>query len=223
LRNRNSRLSGRWSLVSHILEGLGEATPTQRQFALVQSLLDRYGIVSREVVSLENLSGGFTPLYPLLGSMEESGKVRRGYFVEGLSGAQFAWPGAIDQLRQPDETGSVIWGSSDPANPYGGLLPWPSNTGRPRRAVGCTVVLVNGELIFYLDKGMRKILTFPAAQNPTLLEQAARALRQLASRVKGRCLRIDEIDGAPASQSPICGLLKEQGFRDDYNGLMVLA
>lgn len=220
LRSRNSRLGGRWCLVSQVLQGLGQPAATQRLMARAQSLLDRYGLVSREVIQAENLTGGFSSLYPIFSSMEESGKVRRGYFVEGLSAAQFAWPGAVDQLRQEEGGESVLWAASDPANPYGNLLPWPACQGRPRRAVGCKVLLVQGELVLYFDRSLRKVLTFPAAQEEWLLEKACQLLPQLASQAKGRCLRLEEIDGQPATASPLTPKLLELGFRHDYTGLL---
>lgn len=233
-------LGGRWTLVRHMLEGFGSPNPTQRQHAYVQTLLDRYGLVCREIAQAEEVVGGFSTLYPLLRAMEESGKLRRGYFVEGLSAAQFAWPGAVDQLRQSREIEvpasdsweevvteskprAVVLAATDPANPYGALLSWPENAGRPRRAVGCRVVLVDGELVFYLEKGVRKLLTFPAAREASRAELAAAALTGLATRAKGKMLRLQEIDGQEAASHELARVLKEAGFRDDYTGLMVIA
>jgi ATP-dependent Lhr-like helicase len=99
-------------------------------------LLERYGVVSREAVAAEGLPGGFGPLYRVLKEMEEGGQVRRGHFVEGLSGAQFALPGAVERLRAERGTRPPIDGyteddvrilaAADPANPYGALLEWPA-------------------------------------------------------------------------------------------------
>lgn len=234
-------LGGRWTLVRHMLEGFAGVTPTQRQHALVQTLLDRYGIVSREAAQLEDLPGGFSVIYPLLKVMEEAGKLRRGYFVEGLSAAQFAWPGAVDQLRQVRDVAAanseepvwepepslnkpraVVLAATDPANPYGGLLSWPESPGRPRRAVGAKVVLADGQLVFFLETGGRKLVTFPAIQDAQLAGWASEALAALADRAKGKMLRIQEIDGVSASLHEAAHVLKEAGFRDDYTGLMII-
>ena len=224
-RLKTPRLGGRWALVRQLLQSGGEVTPTQRHYAWAQTLLDRYGVVSREVAQVETLPAGFQPIYQVLRAMEESGKIRRGYFVEGMSAGQFAWAGAIDQLRQsrtPGEPQVTILAATDPANPYGGLLPWPESEGRPRRAVGARVLLVDGQLAAYLEKGMRKLSTFAAMREECRGIRAAEALVALADQARGKCLRLQEIDGQPAMQSPLAGLLREAGFRDDYTGLMVL-
>ena len=226
-RLKTPRLGGRWALVRQLLQAGGEVTPTERQHAWAQTLLDRYGVVSREVGQVESLPGGFQPIYQVLRAMEEAGKIRRGYFVEGLSAAQFAWAGAIDQLRQvrrDDETSTatLVLAATDPANPYGSLLPWPESQGRPRRAVGARVVLVQGQAALYVEKGMRKVAAFTPMDDPQLGLLAARALAGLADQAKGKCLRLQEINGQSALHSPIAPLLREAGFRDDYNGLMML-
>jgi ATP-dependent Lhr-like helicase len=226
-KRKTPTLAGRWTLVRHLLEGLGEVSPTARQHAWVETLLDRYGVVSREVGNLESqLPGGFQGIYPLLRAMEESGKVRRGYFVEGLSGAQFALPGAIDQLRQAreleeDERGLVV-AATDPIQIYGGLVSWPECAGRPRRAVGARVVLAEGEAVLFLEKGLRKLFTFAKAEQAHLLQWGAEALLGLATLVKGKSLRLQEINGQNAQSSPWAQALREAGFRDDYTGLMAL-
>ena len=233
-RVKSPALGGRWALVSQLLQESSQVTATQRVHAWAQTLLDRYGVVSREVVQVEPLAGPFQPIYQVLRAMEESGKIRRGYFVEGLSAAQFAWAGAIDQLRQarkeepawddtPEEANrGVVLAATDPAQPYGGLLSWPESAGRPRRVAGAKVVLADGQLCLFLEKGMRKLSSFPSMENPQLAAWAGRALVKLADQVKGKSLRIQEIDGHGAQASPLAEGLRAQGFRDDYTGLMVL-
>jgi ATP-dependent Lhr-like helicase len=131
---------GRWSLVADLAAAdeptSASAAATARLLAQAQMLLERYGIVSREAVAAEGLPGGFGPLYRLFKQMEESGRVRRGHFVEGLSGAQFALPGAVERLRaaridEPPIDGFGdeqlrILSAADPANPYGALVDWPA-------------------------------------------------------------------------------------------------
>jgi ATP-dependent Lhr-like helicase len=153
--------------------------------------------------------------------MEEAGKVRRGYFVESLSAAQFASASAIDRLRSREEKEEKCWvlAANDPANPYGSLFPWPENGGRPRRAVGCRVILVGGRPVFFLDKGARRLLSFPAAQEESLRQEAIVALADLADGVKGKCLRLQEIDGHPANQSAWAAEFLARGFVAEFHEL----
>jgi ATP-dependent Lhr-like helicase len=222
--------SGRWSLVRELVAGAPSATESAHRRAL--QLLERHGVVSREVAAIEPLPGGFSAVYPILRAMEEAGKVRRGYFVEGLGGAQFAFPGAIDRLRgmrqrDDEDGGAVVLSAVDPANPYGWLLPWPvqehagdGNAG-PRRVAGARVVLVSGEIVLYLDKGARRLVTFPAAAQRERLIQAARALTAVASARRGKMLRIETIDGAPARRSPHAEALHAAEYFADPRGLVL--
>ncbi|MEO1016062.1 MAG: DEAD/DEAH box helicase, partial [Pseudomonadota bacterium] len=140
---------GRWSLVSGL--AAKEASPTRQAVARARLLLDRYGIVSRKAVQSEGLSGGFGPIYKVLRELEEQGRSRRGYFVDGLPGAQFAYAGAVDRLRdcrdEAEERDAVVktdnivtLSAMDPANPFGALVPWPdvrdSQRAKPRRVAG---------------------------------------------------------------------------------------
>src|SRR5207245_2362259 len=116
------------------------------------ALLRRYGVLTREPAVAEGIQGGFAALYPVLRAMEEAGKIRRGYFVDGLGGSQFALPGAVDRLRagrDPDARVLAI-SAADPANPYGVTIPWPESGGRLSRVAGAFVVLDSGELRLYL-------------------------------------------------------------------------
>ena len=151
---------GRWSLVGR---GTSPATPTQRLKALADQLLARHGVLTREAVLAEGITGGFSTLYPVLKAFEESGRVRRGYFVSGLGGSQFAQPGALDRLRALRETAAdpaapdaappaVVLAATDPANAYGAALPWPADV-KAMRAAGAHVVLVDGAMAGYLPRG----------------------------------------------------------------------
>ena len=225
-RGRNVPTAGRWSLVEHVL---GEApSPTVQAHACAVMLLERYGIVSRDVVSAEALPGGFGRVYGVLEEMETAGKARRGYFVEGLEGAQFGLPGAVDRLRSarraPDESAIVLLAATDPANPYGSLLPWPqtaATAGTPRRALGASVVLVDGEPVLYIDGRGKKVTTFPAVEDRVTSERAARALRTLAARARGRMLTVEMIDGEAARTSPHASMLERVGFAADHRGLTI--
>ena len=217
--------AGRWFLVSSLL--YGKPNDTERLMAWTQTLLERYGIVSREAAVCESIPGGFTPLYQTFKALEESGRVRRGYFVEGLSGAQFAWAQTVDRLRSdPDPNAAkepVVLSTVDPANPYGALLPWPSKTGRPRRASGTRIILVEGHPIFFIDKGGKKLISFPKAEEPDFLEAGLRGLDALTRSIRGKMLHLHELDGLPPMKSPLYSAFKAFGFRDDYHGLMYMA
>ena len=131
------KAQGRWSLVEADLP-LGDVTPTQRQHALATALLDRHGVLTREAVRGEGHPRGFAGVYPVLRAMEESGRCRRGYFVAGLGGAQFALPGAVDRLRadrRDSPKGALVLAATDPANVYGLSLPWPERPGAGSRPV----------------------------------------------------------------------------------------
>src|SRR5439155_10897813 len=148
-----------WSLVP--MGGTG----TDRWHALAVSLLERHGVVTRESVMGEGVPGGFAAIYPVLRAMEEAGKLRRGYFVEGLGAAQFALPGAVDRLRAertpPDGPSVHVLAAADPANPYGATLSWPSGK-RLQRAAGAYLVLVDGEPALYLERSHKGLITLPA-------------------------------------------------------------
>ena len=159
-------LQGRWSLVARELGSPGEgseaALATNAAVAAVSVLLERYGVLTRDAVRSESLPGGFASIYQVLKSLEEAGRIRRGYFVAGLGAAQFALPGAVDRLRsEVRDTGSRQVGgghrvhllaATDPANPYGSTLQWPVKG--PSRSVGAYVVLVDGRGCAYLERGL---------------------------------------------------------------------
>jgi ATP-dependent Lhr-like helicase len=221
---------GRWSLVSDLLS---ETPVTRRLLARAQMLLERYGLVSREVAQSEGLAGGFGALYPVLRQMEESGRVRRGYFVEGLSGAQFALAGAVERLRSArlDETPVEGWSeeevrvlaANDPANPFGALLTWPKPGGGagPKRVSGAWVVLVAGRPLLYLGAGGGQLLTFPASADGDegSLDLALGALGRV-PRVGRRRLLIRRIDGRQVTESPLRERLLRLGFEADYDALL---
>jgi ATP-dependent Lhr-like helicase len=187
--------------------------------------------VSRDCVAIEILPGGFGTTYKVLRAMEEAGRTRRGHFVEGLAGAQFAFPGAVDRLRAmrtaPDHPEVRVLSAIDPANAYGWILPWPTTSDdperAPRRVAGATVVLVDGEPVLYLDKSGRRLRTFEGKTDRALLALATRALDEVARRSRGKLLRIEEIDGAPARTSPHAEVLYAQGFTSDHRGLVLEA
>jgi ATP-dependent Lhr-like helicase len=228
---------GRWSLVATLVPGAPD--PTRRAVARASLLLDRYGIVSREAAVAEELPGGFGPLYKVLKEMEDTGRVRRGYFVEGLSGAQFSHPGAVDRLRsaRPDAEERdrpvsadeiVILAVVDPANPYGALLPWPDparpEQARPRRVPGAWVLLARGRPVLYVAPRGRRIVTFPTTirDEEGSLEAALAALRRLPRTGRRSLLVIERVDGVPAPESDLLAAFREAGYGPDYRGLIDL-
>ncbi|HYY53595.1 MAG TPA: DEAD/DEAH box helicase, partial [Myxococcales bacterium] len=169
--------SGRWSLVSDLLRPA--ASTTEHLHATAGTLLQRYGVLTREAALAENILGGFAALYPVLRAMEEAGKIRRGYFIDGLGGLQFALPGAVDRLRSSrDEPASIVaLAATDPASPYGTSIPWPEHQSRMARVAGAYVVLDGGELRLYLERGGRSLLTAGEVEPSHLQALAAIAAR----------------------------------------------
>jgi ATP-dependent Lhr-like helicase len=216
---------GRWSTLASVVG----ATPadTVRAHARALMLVERYGVVSREAAAAESLPGGFSSVSGVLRAMEESGKIRRGHFVDGLQGAQFAHAAAVDRLRAArDVSGDaagpavVTLSAIDPANPYGALLPWP--TEGARRVAGAKVVLAHGEPIFFVERGGKK-LRLLAALDDGLIEPALAALKRIAAARRHRQLRIEEVDGVPALHSPHARLLERGGFRVEPGALVLSA
>ncbi|MEW2352732.1 DEAD/DEAH box helicase [Spirillospora sp. NPDC029432] len=226
-----------------------ETAATLRSHALAEALLDRYGIVIRGAVAAERTPGGFAAVYPVLRAFEESGRCRRGYFVEGLGAAQFAIPGAVDRLRalqpapaappadpwetplpgEPARSGrrALVLAAADPANPYGAALPWPTREDevasghKPGRKAGALVVLIEGELVLYVERGGRTLLTWGAS--PDVLQPAVDALA-LAVRegALGR-LTVERADGEAITGSPLAAALESAGFHPTPKGLRLRA
>ncbi len=231
---RDVLAGGRWSRVEDLLVvGDDSPTATERSWALVQMLLERYGVVSREAALAEEIEGGFQRLYPVLQEMEDAGRVRRGYFVEGLSGRQFALAGAVDRLRSERESerseDAVVEAllTIDPANPWGALLPWPQRNAdqgaRPRRVAGSWLVCRGGEPMLYLESSGRSLLSFRQFADLVEARRADRvveALADVARRRRKRSLLIEKIDGLPAAESRWAGVLLENGFQREYRGLV---
>ena len=221
--------AGRWSLVAPLV-----ATPTERLHAQSLALLERHGVLTREAVASEGIDGGFAAVYPILRAMEDAGRIRRGYFVDGLGAAQFALAGALDRLRSsrepadPASGGAVhLLAAADPANPYGAALPWPrrgETDRRPlQRAAGAYVVLVDGIAALYLERGGATLQTLPAADDPEVGVAAARALAALVADGRTRELVIRKVDGADVAGSPFRERLLAAGFVAGYRGLALRA
>jgi ATP-dependent Lhr-like helicase len=237
---------GRWTLVPAAAdEGKKAAVKanTARAAAITQQLLARHGVLTREAVAAEVIPGGFGAVYPVLKALDESGRVRRGYFVAGLGATQFALPGALDLLRslrdpRTDEGPEVVvLSATDPANPYGAALPWPSSGAREQgrgatRTIGATVILVDGRLAGYLARGDRLLLTWLPDAEPdrtrtgkalasVLIDRARTGLRPGSDQGgdSPRGMLIEEIDGAPPDHHPLAPFLTKHGFIGGAMGL----
>jgi ATP-dependent Lhr-like helicase len=203
--------------------------------AIGELLLERYGIVTRETVLAEGIPGGFASVYGELANLETLGTARRGYFVEGLGGAQFAIPAAIERLRglRSDEpAGPMVLAATDPANPYGASLPWPKRDDdsgrRPARVPGAYVVTLDAEPALYVERGGRGLVPLREAQDASgeprpWLREALEALAEHVRRGRSGRLGIERFDGEQVVGSPVGALLIELGFRQGPRRLTLSA
>jgi ATP-dependent Lhr-like helicase len=229
--------AGAWSNL-----GAGDLD-TERRAAIARALLGRYGVVMRETAHAEGIAGGFAVVYDVLKTMEEQGRVRRGYFVEGRGGAQFALPGADERLRavrsevdgtSPASPGrgrnlpagaSVVLAATDPANAWGAVLEWPASSGeaRPQRAAGAVVVLHDGTLVGWMGRGENPLLTFLPDAEPERTSRAralADALASLVDRGLRPALLISTVDGQDAARSALAPIFVAARFSPSAQGLL---
>jgi len=233
-------VTGRWSLLPDRAGDADGAAATMRAHAQALTLLERHGVLTRGAVAAERVPGGFGAVYPVLRAMEETGQCRRGYFVAGLGAAQFALPGAVDRMRAlagdprpadpwapdaaPDPAErTVVLAAADPAQPYGAALPWPARPGetatshRPGRKAGAVVVLSGGELVLYVERGGKTLLSW--SDDQAVLEPCAAAL---AAAVRDGALgriTVEKADGETVHDSPLATALASAGFRPTPRGL----
>jgi ATP-dependent helicase Lhr and Lhr-like helicase len=204
--------AGRWSLTSRLFAPGG--TPVDRR-PLAELLLERQGIVTRDGVRAEGIAGGYGAVYGELRALETVGVCRRGYFVEGLGGAQFALPGAVERLRElrnAEEDEPLVLAAADPAQPYGGVLPWPRRAAaRAARVAGAHVVLLGGEAALYVERGGRSLVPL-REPDPEWLRPALDALVAWVRADRGRRLSVERFDGRPVVESDVLQLLVEAGF-----------
>ncbi len=233
----NAHVQGRWSLTLALFgeqASREQSTPPARiersrarRRALAELLLERYGVVTREQVSAEGQAGGFSALYGVLTELETLGVCRRGYFVEGLGGAQFALPGAVERLRaqaSDAEASTLVLAAVDPAQPYGAVLPWPRRAGqtrRPARVAGAYVVFVAHEPVLYLERGGRGIVTL--ASDAAALAPALRALADAVRAGRVDAVALERVDGESAIGSELEPALVELGFRQGPRRLTLRA
>ena len=220
-RSTDPTVAGRWSALP-----APEPDSTLRAHYQAELLLNRHGVLTRGAVAAEGVPGGFATLYKVLSTFEEAGRCQRGYFVESLGGAQFAVASTVDRLRsysdgidpERPEYRAVALAAADPANPYGAALPWPTSNAegaRPGRKAGALVVLVDGGLAWFLERGGRSLLTF--TDDPAAHHAAAAALADLVATRRVASILVERIDGTPALQphsgpSPVTDALSETGF-----------
>ncbi len=226
---------GRWSLVASLVPEDPDAT--RRAVAQAKLLLDRYGVVSRRCARVEDVPGGFQALYKVYREMEEQGRVRRGHFVDGLEGAQFAYAGAVDRLRAsrqyaeerdvPVSLGQItVLAAMDPANPSGATVPWPAvanpDNARPRRVGGAWVLLARGRPVLYVGSRGHALISFPETirDEPGSLEAAIEMLRHLPAGSARGLLVIRKIDGVEVTKSAMLEPFLSAGFATDYRGLI---
>jgi ATP-dependent helicase Lhr and Lhr-like helicase len=232
-RSTDPAVAGRWSALP-----FPEPDSTLRAHYQAEQLLNRHGVLTRGAVAAEGVPGGFATLYKVLSTFEEAGKCQRGYFVESLGGAQFAVASTVDRLRsytddvdqERPEYRALALAAADPANPYGAALPWPAcraegggPAARPGRKAGALVVLVDGELAWFLERGGRSLLTF--TDDPAADHAAAAALADLVAARRVASILVERIDGTPALQphaggpNPAAEALTEAGFARTPRGM----
>jgi len=203
---------GRWSRTERLFAG-----QRQDRRALAELLLERQGIVTRDGVRGEGIPGGYGAVYAELKALETLGLCRRGYFVEGLGGAQFALGGAVERLRElrpreDEEPDALVLAAADPAQPYGAALPWPKRAGaRAARVAGAHVVLLGGEPALFVERGGRSLVPLRDPDDTWLRP----ALEALVAHVRARGLKrlaVERFDGEPVTDSEAMPLLIEAGF-----------
>ena len=208
---------GRWSLLR-----AEDGNATEWSHAIALQLLARYGVVFRETAHAEGLPGGFSAVYDVLKAMEESGRVRRGYFAADLGATQFAMPAAVDLLRSlrvkrdGDKSEMLMLAATDPANPYGSLMKWPSGgdaSSSLTRSVGARVVLCDGALIAYLRRGNTNVQVFLPDEEPAR-GQAGKALAEFLfakAQTEGGML-VASVNGVAVAEHPMAKTWLEAGF-----------
>jgi ATP-dependent Lhr-like helicase len=232
-RSTDPAVAGRWSALP-----AAEPDSTLRAHYQAELLLNRHGVLTRGAVAAEGVPGGFATLYKVLSTFEEAGRCQRGYFVESLGGAQFAVASTVDRLRsytddvdsERPEYRALALAAADPANPYGAALPWPAPRAdgegpgaRPGRKAGALVVLVDGKLAWFLERGGRSLLTF--TDDPAADHAAAAAMADLVAARRVASILVERIDGTPALQphaggpNPVAEALAEAGFARTPRGM----
>ncbi|SFH56297.1 ATP-dependent helicase Lhr and Lhr-like helicase [Cryobacterium levicorallinum] len=222
-------VSGRWSILP-----VADDSPTRRAHALGETLLERYGVVTRGAVMAESVIGGFSLVYRTLTGFEEMARCRRGYFIEGLGAAQFATGGTIDRLRtfaagvadsSVGHPAVVTLAATDPANAYGAALPWPAlpgdTTHRPGRKAGALVVLVDGALVLYVERGGKTVVAFETDE--ATLAAATASLAALVTTGRIQKIAVETANGVFVMGTEVGAALRAAGFTETPKGLRLRA
>jgi ATP-dependent helicase Lhr and Lhr-like helicase len=230
-RRENTWSEGRWSLLAW-----GQPDPETAAFFQARLLLDRYGIVARELALLSGTAVPWRILYEILSRMELAGEVRRGYFVEGLSGAQFALPDAAKLLHaialpSNSQASVLLMHSLDPANLYGSGaaldLPMASETPRAfHRRQGNWLVLKAGRPLLLIEQQGKRLTAMPHASNEDLAQAVARLpelLKLLPSRDVRHKLTVESWNEQPVTSTVGRELLEQVGFVRDYQAMTLYA
>jgi ATP-dependent Lhr-like helicase len=211
---------GRWSRTERLFgtrQGSDSGQGPDRR-ALAELLLERQGIVTRDGVRAEGIPGGFGAVYGELKALETLGLCRRGYFVEGLGGAQFALGGAVERLRElrpreGEEPEVLVLAAADPAQPYGATLPWPKRAGaRAARVAGAKVVLLGGEPALFVERGGRSLVPLRDPDESWLRPALAGLVEHVRSSGPRKRLAVERFDGEPVTESDAMPSLIEAGF-----------
>jgi ATP-dependent Lhr-like helicase len=221
-------VSGRWFALP---ESSGDVTSLQ--LARTESLLARYGVVTRGSVMAEQTPGGFAGIYRVLRELEQTGACLRGYYIETLGAAQFAAPSTIDRVRAftsdddtPADARALTLAATDPANPFGAALPWPPRstddaapTHRPARKAGSLVVIHDGRLVLYLERSGKKVIVFD--DDPARLAAASASLVETVRARRISRLTIETAGGRPVASTPLGAALLDAGFERTLKGLRI--
>ncbi|TFD08961.1 ATP-dependent helicase [Cryobacterium sp. TMT1-2-2] len=226
-------VSGRWSILP-----VADDSPTRRAHALGETLLERYGVVTRGAVMAEGIAGGFSLVYRTLTGFEEMARCRRGYFIEGLGAAQFATGGTIDRLRtfaagasdpsaarRTSPAVAVTLAAADPANAYGAALPWPplpgDTTHRPGRKAGALVVIVDGGLVLYVERGGKTVVVYET--DAAVLAAATASLAALVTAGRIQKIAVETANGVFVIGTELGAALRAAGFTETPKGLRLRA
>jgi ATP-dependent helicase Lhr and Lhr-like helicase len=227
-RSSDPTVAGRWSALP-----AAEPDSTVRAHFQAELLLNRYGVLTKG--ASDGVPGGFAMLYKVLTAFEDAGRCQRGYFVESLGGAQFAAASTVDRLRtyldgmdlERRDYHAVVLAATDPANPYGAALPWPADDDvghRPGRKAGALVVLVDGDLTWFLERGGRSLLSF--SQDPAAHAAAAAALVALVNAGRLPSLLVEKLNGVAVldpqpdgDRAAVHDALTDSGFARTPRGL----
>jgi len=215
-------IAGRWSLTQRLFARAPSGD--ERLRAQAELLLERHGVVTRAAVLGDGVPGGFAGVYRPLSELETLGRCRRGYFLAGLGGAQFAMPGAVERLRDLRDADAdpvtLVLGAADPAQPFGAAVPWPKRDTKrgPSRTFGAQVVLSGGAPVLYLERGGKSLLTLRAT-DPEWCRLAVAALADWVKDGRGRRVAIERVDGVSVFGSPLEPFLLAAGFFSGLRGM----